>query len=409
VFRSIVLIVAVALPLALAACTSDTPSSGPTRPRPTFGSTVVPVTRVARPDTVPAAATEVVETAELGFFVREPDAEPQGVDTRELTAGSCDAGVMVLETSEETIYAALPCDRFLDQAALDALLGQELAIVLEVTEPRLRVLLETRSSVPVRAVNFDLGHTLWNYSPTETAWRYNILRLHDRLARDLGVATPPPAALDRALGEAARALFRIWDERRDGYVQPPSHHMVAAALAALEVSAPEALVVELGELFFGGELDMPVVEPDTLAAIDALAGRGLVLGCVTNTITTEAGIRDALSRLGMMRYLRSVVASSAAGYRKPYPSLFERALDELDATPDVAVFVGDRLFDDIAGAQAVGMRAVLTQQYRQEPLDAIDVTPDAVIRRLAELPDAIARIEALGGRPVARQGDRVPT
>ncbi|MBI4571398.1 MAG: hypothetical protein HY723_05565 [Chloroflexi bacterium] len=134
-----------ALLLLLAACTGDSPpDGGPTQPRPAFGSTIVPVTRVPRPDTVPAGATEIAETTELGFFVRRPDDEPQGVMTRDLKAASCQDGVMVLETSEETIYAALPCDRFLDERTEAAFVGQEMAIVLEVTEPRLRVLLETR-------------------------------------------------------------------------------------------------------------------------------------------------------------------------------------------------------------------------------------------------------------------------
>lgn len=262
----------------------------------------------------------------------------------------------------------------------------------------------------IRAVVFDLGHTLWDYAPTEAARRYNILRLHDRLAQDLAEATPEPSAIDRAIGAVARRWFRDWDERIDGYVQPPSDRLIAEALGSLGLALPDSAVTELTAIFFGSELDMPVVEPDTLAAIGALHGRGLALGCVTNTITTEAGIRDALTRLGMMRYLRSVVASSATGYRKPHPSLFRRALEELDVAPEAAVFVGDRLFDDVAGAQAIGMRAVLTQQYRQEPLDALDVAPDAVITRLAELPDAIARLDALagGGRPVAHEGDRVP-
>jgi len=53
------------------------------------------------------------------------------------------------------------------------------------------------------------------------------------------------------------------------------------------------------------------------------------------------------------------------------------------------VFVGDRLVDDIAGAQAVGMRAVLTRQYRSEEPDSI--APDAVIEHITELPGVLAR------------------
>ncbi len=49
-----------------------------------------------------------------------------------------------------------------------------------------------------------------------------------------------------------------------------------------------------------------------------------------------------------------------------------------------AVFVGDRLLDDVEGARNVGMRTVLTQQFRQEVDPTISA--DALIQDLAELP-----------------------
>ena len=61
--------------------------------------------------------------------------------------------------------------------------------------------------------------------------------------------------------------------------------------------------------------------------------------------------------------------------------------------PQHAVFVGDRLVDDIGGAQAIGMRAVLTHQFRQEDASASDIEPDGLIRRLAELPAVIEAFE----------------
>jgi putative hydrolase of the HAD superfamily len=156
---------------------------------------------------------------------------------------------------------------------------------------------------------------------------------------------------------------------------------------------PDDLLPTLTAVMFGAGADMPVLEPDTLAAIGSLQQRGLAMGCVTNTILLEEGIVDPLRRLGLLRYLRSSVVSSAMGYRKPHASLFLRALEELGVAPHEALFVGDRLVDDVSGAQAVGMRAVLTHQYRQEPLGSAPATPDAVIERLSELPEALDRIE----------------
>jgi putative hydrolase of the HAD superfamily len=51
--------------------------------------------------------------------------------------------------------------------------------------------------------------------------------------------------------------------------------------------------------------------------------------------------------------------------------------------PRRCVFVGDRPFDDVHGAQQAGMRAVLVPNSDVPPFAA--AVPDAVIGRLAEL------------------------
>jgi FMN phosphatase YigB (HAD superfamily) len=51
------------------------------------------------------------------------------------------------------------------------------------------------------------------------------------------------------------------------------------------------------------------------------------------------------------------------------------------------IFVGDRVEQDVVGPARLGMRAVLTLQYRQENPEASSVRPDAVIGHLSELPD----------------------
>jgi len=244
----------------------------------------------------------------------------------------------------------------------------------------------------VRAVVFDLGHTLWDFAPAKDARSLGVLRFHALLEGTLGESVPPPGKLDRALGLALDRWMEDWGS--DRLEQPPTECLVREALELAGLAAPEGLLERLTATVFGEDIDMPVVEPDTLAALASLHGRGVVMGCVTNTVLLEGGILEMLRRLGLVRYLDSVVVSSAMSYRKPHASLFRRALDELGVAPHEAVFVGDRLVDDVGGAKAVGMRAVLTHHYRQEPLEGARVAPDAVIRRLSELPAAIARMKA---------------
>jgi FMN phosphatase YigB (HAD superfamily) len=96
-------------------------------------------------------------------------------------------------------------------------------------------------------------------------------------------------------------------------------------------------------------------------------------------------MREDIERLGIAQFVDDAVFSAEIGVRKPHEAIFRKVLDAIDVDPPAAVFVGDRLRDDIAGAKALGMRGVLTQQYRQEEVGTYPVTPDLVIQRLPEL------------------------
>ena len=56
------------------------------------------------------------------------------------------------------------------------------------------------------------------------------------------------------------------------------------------------------------------------------------------------------------------------------------------------VFVGDRLFDDIWGAEQVGMRTILVPHsvIPTEQLGHTEGRPDAVVRRLSEIYDVVS-------------------
>ena len=77
------------------------------------------------------------------------------------------------------------------------------------------------------------------------------------------------------------------------------------------------------------------------------------------------------------------VGSKHHGYVKPHRSIFEAALAALDVAPADAAMVGDSAEDDIEGARALGMQAVLLDREHAHP------DWDGAIRSLAELPAAL--------------------
>jgi putative hydrolase of the HAD superfamily len=113
----------------------------------------------------------------------------------------------------------------------------------------------------------------------------------------------------------------------------------------------------------------------THALLEALRGRGLKLAVVSNTANPEWLLRPALERQGIRKRVDAIVLSSEVGKRKPHPAIFQRALSELGVAPDEALFVGDRMREDVFGASRVGMKTVQALWFRADD-GAPPVEPD---------------------------------
>lgn len=72
---------------------------------------------------------------------------------------------------------------------------------------------------------------------------------------------------------------------------------------------------------------------------------------------------------------------------KPNMEFFRAALTDLNLSPQETIMVGDDLVNDIGGAQALGMKAVLvkTGKYRQNVLEQFNIVPDAIIDSIADI------------------------
>jgi HAD superfamily hydrolase (TIGR01549 family) len=113
----------------------------------------------------------------------------------------------------------------------------------------------------------------------------------------------------------------------------------------------------------------------THALLDALRGRGLKTGLVSNAFDPGWLLRLDLERMGLTERLDVIVFSSEVGKRKPHPSIFEAALRPLDVGAERVLFVGDRLDADVAGANELGMTSVQALWFRAEETDGT-VVPD---------------------------------
>ncbi|HSC50467.1 MAG TPA: HAD family hydrolase [Gaiellaceae bacterium] len=100
--------------------------------------------------------------------------------------------------------------------------------------------------------------------------------------------------------------------------------------------------------------------------LEALRERGLGVGLVSNAFDPGWLLHRDLERMGIEERLDVSVFSSEVGVRKPHPAIFERALEALEVAPEDALFVGDRLFEDVRGAAELGMTTVQALWYRAD-------------------------------------------
>ena len=101
--------------------------------------------------------------------------------------------------------------------------------------------------------------------------------------------------------------------------------------------------------------------PETLQTLQALEERGLELGIVSNF---DSRLYEILLGLGIDRFFESVTLSSSAGVAKPSLQIFKRALAKHGVSPGEALHIGNSLREDVQGASAAGIKAVLL--HRQE-------------------------------------------
>ena len=125
------------------------------------------------------------------------------------------------------------------------------------------------------------------------------------------------------------------------------------------------------------------LRPGAETALDSATAAGAV-GLVTNG--PERRQRTKLDALGITDRFDTRVYAFDLPRRKPHAAPFDRALDALEATPDRALFVGNSLAYDVAGAHNAGLPvAWLGNGEGPEPY-----SPDHVLESIGELDALLA-------------------
>ncbi|KAB7622548.1 HAD family hydrolase [Alkalilimnicola sp. S0819] len=225
----------------------------------------------------------------------------------------------------------------------------------------------------LRAVSFDLDHTLWGLEgvlPRAEARGHEWLRTHY------------PDAAARYSPEQLTAIRQELLRSR-----PELRHHVSELRKAVyrEVARAcgygEALVEGAFEAFLQARHEITLY-PEAKPLLDSLRGR-YRLGVMTNG---NANVH----RLGLGHYFDFVVAAIDVGAAKPDRLIFEAACHRAGVPASQMVHIGDEPESDVIGAAGYGMRAVwLNQEGRDWPRD-LEPVPHVEVRSLAEFGEWLA-------------------
>jgi putative hydrolase of the HAD superfamily len=201
----------------------------------------------------------------------------------------------------------------------------------------------------VRAVFLDALGTLVELEPP---W----ISLRERV---------PAEVSDRRLMAALRAEMEYYREHAQEGRDEASLAELRERCAAI-VSERLGLEISVDELV---EAIRFFAYPDAVPALSALRERGLILLAVSNW---DYSLPRVLKRCGLDGLLDGTVTSAGAGARKPDPEIFAAALELAGCRPEEALHVGDTEEEDVAGAQAAGIRPLLIDRDGGGDISSLD-------------------------------------
>ena len=125
------------------------------------------------------------------------------------------------------------------------------------------------------------------------------------------------------------------------------------------------------------------VIPGALDTLRALRDCGVRLGLITNG--DSQGQRAKVVKAGLEPCFDSILIAGEFGVAKPDPRIFRQTLENLRVSPNQAWMVGDNLFADVGGAQAVGIYGIWIDWRGNGLPDNAPAIPDRIIRSILQL------------------------
>ncbi len=243
--------------------------------------------------------------------------------------------VALQQTAKEPLVVVTGSLHFVGEAM------QELGLAASDSERGLNEYGATQAFSGIRAVTFDVGGTLIAPWPS-------VGGVYAQVAAQFGV---------EVAAEALDAQFaRAWAAKKNfSHRRSEWSELVRQTFDGLTVARPSEKLFDTLYKHFATAAAWRIFD-DVETCLRELKRRGLKLGIISNW---DERLRPLLRDLKLDHYFDSIVISGPGGIQKPDDRIFQTAAMELKVEPAGILHIGDSASEDVAGARAAGLHALL--------------------------------------------------
>lgn len=204
-------------------------------------------------------------------------------------------------------------------------------------------------------------------------------------------------AANRALGANGRRELTL--EEVKVLIGKGARELIKRALELTGAPGTEEKIDQIHQAFIATYADHPAdnttVFPGVIEALENLEADGVAMGLCTNKPTkTTPPVLDAL---GLTRFFKVVSCGDAVPHKKPDGRHVRLVVEELGATVETSVMVGDSENDIFAAIDAGVKSIAVTFGYAHAPAEELGA--NALIDHFDKLPEALLKIAGAPANP----------
>lgn len=199
----------------------------------------------------------------------------------------------------------------------------------------------------VQHIFFDLDRTLWDFEKNS---KEALRELHVEFGLDQKIA------FDAFFARYKRINGALWGKYRKNKITKEKlrTQRFEDALLSFDID-PTPIAHDLGLAYIRNSPQKKMLIPGTVELLDHLSHK-YQLHIITNGFEEVQHIK--LKNCGIDHYFDIVVCSEQVGVQKPHPKVYEYALEQSGAHPEISLMIGDDYEADVKGAHEAGLHTI---------------------------------------------------